>query len=200
MSQTTIIDFIRHGEPEGGSRYRGHSIDDPLTDKGWEQMWRGVGSAAPWDMILSSPLIRCALFAETLGERHNIPVIINEQLKEIGFGAWEGKTKDDLKRERGEEFSAFYADPVNCTPQDAEPVSSFFQRISAVFDSIRDHHAGKHLLVVAHAGVIRAALTHAIGADTACMYKFNVTNGNISRVEIDDGRSQVVLLNGRLSD
>lgn len=198
MSQSTIIDFIRHGEPEGGSRYRGHSIDDPLTDKGWEQMRRGVGDAAPWDMILSSPLIRCALFAETLGDRHNIPVVINEQLKEIGFGAWEGKTKDDLKRERGEEFAAFYADPVNCTPQDAEPVSSFFQRISTVIDSIREHHAGKHLLVVAHAGVIRAALTHAIGADAACMYRFNVTNGNISRVCIEDGRSQVVLLNGSL--
>ncbi|HBH36298.1 MAG TPA: histidine phosphatase family protein [Gammaproteobacteria bacterium] len=198
MSETTIIDFIRHGEPEGGSRYRGHSIDDPLTDKGWRQMWRGVGGAAPWDMILSSPLIRCALFAETLGERHGIPVIINEQLKEIGFGAWEGKTKKELKRERSEEFSAFYADPVNCTPQDAEPVSSFFQRISAALDSIREHHAGEHLLVVAHAGVIRAALTHAIGADAASMYRFDVANGNISRVCIEDGRSHVVLLNGSL--
>lgn len=200
MPETTIIDFIRHGEPEGGSRYRGHSIDDPLTDRGWEQMWRGVGNASPWDMILTSPLIRCALFAETLGERRNIPVIINEQLKEIGFGAWEGKTKDDLKRERGEEFAAFYDDPIKNTPQNAEPVSSFFQRISAVFDSIRDHHVGKHLLVTAHAGVIRAALTHALGADAACMYRFDVINGNISRVEIKDNRIQLVLLNGKLSD
>ena len=198
MSEATIIDFIRHGEPEGGSRYRGHSIDDPLTDKGWEQMWRGVGNTSPWDMILSSPLIRCAKFAETLGERHGIPVIINEQFKEIGFGAWEGKTKNDLKRERAEEFAAFYADPLNCTPQDAEPVGSFFQRIGTVFDSIRDHHAGKHLLVVAHAGVIRAALTHALGANAACMYRFDITNGNISRVCIEGDSSKVVLLNGQL--
>ena len=198
MSETTIIDFIRHGEPEGGSRYRGHSIDDPLTDKGWRQMWRGVGNASPWDMILSSPLIRCALFAETLGDRHNIPVSINEPLKEIGFGAWEGKTRDDLKSERGEEFAAFYADPVKNTPQNAEPVSSFFLRISAVFDSIRDHHAGRHILVVAHAGVIRAALTHTLGADAACMYRFNVTNGNVSRIEIRDDRMQLVLLNAQL--
>lgn len=199
MSETTIIDFIRHGEPEGGNRYRGNTIDDPLSDKGWRQMWRGVGTSRPWDMILSSPLIRCAQFAETLGERHNIPVIINEQLQEIGFGVWEGKTKKDLKRERGKEFAAFYTDPVNCTPQDAEPVSSFFPRINSVFNSIRDHHTGKHLLVVAHAGVIRAAVTHAIGADAACMYRFNVTNGNVSRVEIEDDRTQLVLLNGRLS-
>ncbi len=199
MSTTTIIDFIRHGEPEGGSRYRGHAIDDPLSDKGWEQMWHGVGDTAPWDMILSSPLIRCAQFAEALGERHNIPVIINEQLKEIGFGVWEGKTKDELKSERGEEFAAFYADPVNNTPQGAEPVSSFFQRISAVFDSIRDHHEGRHLLVVAHAGVIRAALVHAIGAGAASIYRFEVSNGKISRVEIRDERMQLVLMNGTLS-
>jgi alpha-ribazole phosphatase len=198
MSTTTIIDFIRHGEPEGGSRYRGHTIDDPLTDKGWEQMWRGVGGTAPWEIILSSPLLRCTQFAEALGERHNIAVIINEQLKEIGFGVWEGKTKDELKSERGDEFAAFYADPVKNTPRNAEPVSSFFLRISAVFDSIRDHHEGRHLLVVAHAGVIRAALVHAIGADTACMYRFNITNGNISRVEIKDDHIQLVLLNGQL--
>ena len=34
----TVIDLIRHGEPVGGRRYRGH-IDDPLSERGWQQMW-----------------------------------------------------------------------------------------------------------------------------------------------------------------
>ena len=43
----TIIDLIRHGEPEGGRAFRGHSIDDPLSEKGWQQMW---------DVLAKSPL------------------------------------------------------------------------------------------------------------------------------------------------
>ena len=39
----TIVDLIRHGEPAGGQRYRGHRVDDPLTEKGWSQMWNSVG-------------------------------------------------------------------------------------------------------------------------------------------------------------
>lgn len=198
IAETTIIDLLRHGEPEGGSRYRGHSIDDTLTEKGWRQMWRGVGSDDSWDMILSSQLLRCSQFAETLGERHGIPVVVNEQLQEIGFGAWEGMTKEQLRQERLDEFNAFYADPLHNTPPGAEPLGDFFRRISTLVDSISAHHAGRHLLLVTHAGVIRAALTHAIGADVACMYRLNITNGGLSRVRIAAGRGQLELLNGRL--
>ena len=70
---TTVIDFIRHGTPEGGRLYRGSTIDDPLGEKGWQQMWRAVGDLCHWDAIVSSPLRRCLAFAEALGERHGLP-------------------------------------------------------------------------------------------------------------------------------
>ena len=57
MSETQI-DIIRHGEPEGGRRYRGHSIDDPLSKTGWQQMWNAIPENPPWDHIISSPLLR----------------------------------------------------------------------------------------------------------------------------------------------
>ena len=66
MGDTTVIDLIRHGEPEGGVRIRG-SRDDPLSDIGWSQMWSAVGQAKPWHEIVSSPLSRCAAFARELG-------------------------------------------------------------------------------------------------------------------------------------
>ena len=49
--QNIIIDLIRHGEPQGGPRYRGDGIDDPLSDKGWRQMWDAVGEDAPWTFL-----------------------------------------------------------------------------------------------------------------------------------------------------
>ena len=43
MTPPTLIDMIRHGEPVGGRRYRGQ-IDDPLSEKGWRQMWAAVAA------------------------------------------------------------------------------------------------------------------------------------------------------------
>ncbi len=48
---TTQIDVIRHGEPVGGRRYRGHGVDDPLSEKGWQQMWKAVADRSDWQHI-----------------------------------------------------------------------------------------------------------------------------------------------------
>ena len=71
QSVTTTLDLLRHGEPVGGSRYRGQT-DDPLSDKGWAQMRDAVGDVHPWDHIITSPLSRCSDFAHELAARHNI--------------------------------------------------------------------------------------------------------------------------------
>ena len=66
--KNTIIDFIRHGEPVGGRAYRGHNIDDPLSEKGWQQMRTAVADHCPWSQLISSPLLRCKDFANELAE------------------------------------------------------------------------------------------------------------------------------------
>ncbi|MGD8743169.1 MAG: histidine phosphatase family protein, partial [Granulosicoccaceae bacterium] len=152
----TIIDFIRHGEPIGGRAYRGHNIDDPLSEKGWQQMWDAVGEHCPWSHIVSSPLLRCLDFARALADKHDLSISIDERLKEVGFGEWEGKTPDQIKQQRLTEYSAFYADPVNKRPPGAEDLDSFIQRVTRAYQDIADYYTGKQVLVVAHAGVMRA--------------------------------------------
>jgi len=198
MAEETLVEFIRHGEPEGGSRYRGHGVDDPLTDRGWHQMWNGIGSADYWDIILTSPLARCADFAHRLGEERNIPVRVLEDLKEIGFGAWEGMTKEELLEKRPEEFRKFYEDPITNPPEKAEKVEDFFLRISECYDSFLNEFIENRILVVAHAGVIRAALMHAIGAGPEQMYNIEIKNGMVSRIRYRNGRIGLELINGIL--
>ncbi|MCK5395440.1 MAG: histidine phosphatase family protein, partial [Gammaproteobacteria bacterium] len=91
---TTYIDVIRHGEPVGGRRYRGYSVDDPLTDKGWEQMRAAIPETPRWQHIVSSPLKRCLDFSQELASDLHIPFSIDDNVKEIGFGDWEGKTPE----------------------------------------------------------------------------------------------------------
>ena len=60
---TLQLDLLRHGETELGGGFRG-SLDDALTDTGWAQMRAAVVEAGPWSHVVSSPLQRCARFAE----------------------------------------------------------------------------------------------------------------------------------------
>lgn len=175
------IDFIRHGEPVGGRRYRGSGIDDPLSDDGWRQMWQAVPDSPLWDKVVSSPMKRCHPFAEAVGARFDLPVRIEARLSEIGFGVWEGMTPAQVIEKYPAEYDAFYKDPVNRRPTKAEPLEAFSARISSVFDELVDREEGKHLLVVAHAGVIRAALKHVLGWPAMAWYKIRVDNGAVTR-------------------
>ena len=48
--QHTVIELLRHGEPVGGSRYRGQ-LDDALSERGWKQMWQAVGGRPLWQQV-----------------------------------------------------------------------------------------------------------------------------------------------------
>jgi broad specificity phosphatase PhoE len=152
----TRIDVIRHGEPEGGRRYRGHGIDDPLTEKGWQQMWDAIPENPTWDLIISSPLARCLDFSNALAKKMDIPSIVNEQMKEIGFGVWEGLTPEDIIAADSEALNHFYQDPINNRPEGAEPLELFSNRVWTAFENIAVEHSGKHVLIVGHAGIARA--------------------------------------------
>ena len=56
----TTLDYLRHGQPTGGSRYRGHGVDDPLSELGWEQMRGTTEGIDDWQAVISSPMQRCA--------------------------------------------------------------------------------------------------------------------------------------------
>jgi len=187
----TIIDLIRHGEPEGGSRYRGHRIDDPLSEKGWSQMWAAVENPAAWQHIITSPLQRCHAFAEALAEKYKLPLQVDDRLREIGFGEWEGQTRAQIQQRNQVEYDNFYRDPVNCRPEGAEPLDTFMARTHSAFDDAVKQYSGSHLLMVAHAGVIRSLVTYALGADAAAMYRINIGNAGKTRITHDQNGTRL---------
>lgn len=186
MSETvTTVDLIRHGEPVGGSgRYRG-AIDDPLSDKGWRQMREAVAGHCPWQAIVSSPLSRCAAFATELAQCHALPLALDERLVEIGFGEWEGLTKEQIVARDADALRRFYDDPIRHRPPGAESLDQFQQRITAAWDHLLAAHAGQHLLLVGHAGVIRMVVRHVLDTPLASMFRINVPNASITRIRVD---------------
>lgn len=194
---TTYIDIIRHGEPVGGRRYRGNSIDDPLTENGWAQMRAALPETPPWQHIVSSPLKRCLDFGQQLANHLQISISIDDNMKEIGFGVWEGKTPDDILALDSQALKRFYQDPVNQRPTGAEPLDRFSQRVWRAYQSIIKQHQDKHVLVVAHAGVARAVTANILNMSLGDVYsRLKIDYGAIVHSSVDEGLPAKLLIQG----
>jgi probable phosphoglycerate mutase len=177
--------------------YRGHSINDPLSKTGWQQMYDAIGDYNYWDRIITSPLSRCQDFAEKLSKQHDIPLTIVDTLKEVSFGSWEGKTAADIDPQ---EYRNFYLDPVNNRPYGSEQLGDFINRVVLSWKELLTRYYGKHLLIVAHAGVIRAIIAQVLFCEPIGLYKMAIDNGKISRIQITERSGQVLkMLNGNLT-
>jgi broad specificity phosphatase PhoE len=198
-ANATLLDYLRHGEPVGGSRFRGNGVDDPLSEKGWRQMRETAAAIGGWQRIVSSPMRRCIEFARWLSDEHGLPLDVQHDLREVGFGDWEGTARRELKKQRRAEFDAFYRDPVNNRPAGAEPLDAFRTRISSVFEHLIATYAGEHLLVVAHAGVIRATFGHVTQAPPVSWYHTCVGNAAVTRFSSNRRGTRLVTHNWRPS-
>ena len=188
---TTTLDLMRHGEPVGGRRYRGQ-IDDPLSEKGWAQMQAAVGELVPWTRIVSSPLLRCRAFAEALADRHGLPLALDERLKEVGFGEWEGKSAAEIEQDAPGTLARFKVDPMRARPAGAEPLADFHARVAAGLEDLLAQHAGQHVLLVGHAGVMRMALAWALHIPLGHAYRIEVATASLTRLRFDEGRASLV--------
>lgn len=188
---TTMLDLMRHGEPVGGRKYRGQ-IDDPLSEKGWTQMRAAVGDAAPWSRIVSSPLLRCSAFAETLAKRNGLPLVFDPRLMEVGFGVWEGKTAAEIEQDAPGTLARFKTDPVHARPTGAEPLPDFQARVAAGLDAILGQGQGQHVLVVGHAGVIRMALAWALHIPLQHAYRIEVPSASMTRLRFNGGHASLI--------
>lgn len=179
---TTLVDLMRHGEPVGGARYRGQ-MDDPLSHTGWQEMRKAIGRERPWEAIISSPLGRCLDFARELSEHSGIPLEIDHRLKEIGFGEWQGKTPEEITRFDPGVVQRFYRDPTTYRPDGAEGLAEFRHRVVAACKDILERHAGQHILIICHAGIIRMVLAHILDIPLSNLFRIKIGTASITRVE-----------------
>lgn len=186
------IDLLRHGEPVGGRMYRGQ-LDHPLSDKGWAEMRAAVKGKDDWDAIFHSPLLRCSAFAEELSGQLGIPTQSDDRLKEIGFGAWEGKTRADIELMDAGALQRFYLDPVNNQPEGAERLRAFYLRVGEAWEALCSQSQHERPLIVAHAGVIRAIICHVIKAPLLSMYRLQIPSAGLISIQFSEQRPPSVL-------
>lgn len=194
---TTIVDLLRHGEPVGGRAYRGNRIDDPLSESGWQQMRGWLDGNVAWQRVITSPLRRCRDFAEEAATKYNLPIQVVQDLKEVGFGIWEGKSPEEIQSLYPEAYQAFYNDPVKKRPEGAEPLEKFFKRVNDAYSGVIAQYPGEHILLVTHAGVIRAIVANMLKAPMASMYQLRIDYAGLSRISYGDSPAKLENFNSK---
>ncbi len=160
------IDLLRHGETEllaQGHILRGQ-LDDPLTDKGKQQMHTAfdqtyqASQATTWQAIISSPLSRCAEIAQQKSTQYKLPLLLLDELGELNFGDWEGKFTAELFEQFSDELATWWQSPTGFTPPNGESITSFAKRIDTALIKIEQFAKANQydkLCIISHGGVIK---------------------------------------------
>lgn len=185
MSAETLVDLIRHGEPQGGRMIRGSGVDHPLSALGWRQMWAAVAEAAPWDQVVSSPMARCREFACALAARRGLPLAVEPAFQEIAMGAWEGHRPGELAAEQAAAFTDFRRDPVTHRPPGGERLEALQARVARAYRRQLAAYPGRRLLIVCHAGVSRGLIGEMLAADPLHWYRIRIDYAGVTRIRHD---------------
>jgi len=150
------IDLLRHGcTVAGAGHYCGRS-DVALATEGWAQMWRATGGRR-WDRIVSSPLRRCADFAQALALLLRVGCTLDARWQELDFGDWENRRVADVDAAR---LADFWRDPDTHAPPGGERLDSLRLRVRAAREALRAGMAeAERVLVVTHGGPMRVLLS-----------------------------------------
>lgn len=189
-----IIDLLRHGEVEGGACFRGHT-DEPLSKEGWQQMTLALKQYEP-ENIFSSPLKRCAEFAQDWSEQYNIVVNKTAEFKEINFGDWDGLTAEQIQKTHQQELNSFWTNPVENTPPNGESLIDFQKRIVSAWNNLINEKKNKNILLITHGGVIKMIISHVLSIPLDKLLSIETPLASMTRIRIsfDDNNKQYASL------
>lgn len=194
----TRLLLVRHGSTAWNleRRYQGQS-DPSLNKAGCEQAQRVAERlrSEEIDGLYTSNLTRAQETAERIAAYHDLVSQPEPRLREISFGAWEGKTHEEIEAQGSESLAHWLNDPMHNSPPGGETLRQVVSRISAAYDAIIDRHPGDTVAVVAHGGTLRVLLCVALGLrpDTYWQFRFDVAS--LAEVNTYDEGAVLNLLN-----
>jgi ribonuclease H / adenosylcobalamin/alpha-ribazole phosphatase len=171
---TTLL--VRHGQTEMSvqGRFAGRG-DIPLTAVGVQQAaavakrlaGRGV------DLVVSSPLSRAADTATAIATAATVPMVVDDNLAETDFGAWDGLTFATVMARWPAELAAWQGD-ADIAPPGGESFAAVAGRVNEALDRLLADHAGQSIVVVSHVTPIKTLVCRALLAPPAAMFRMHL--------------------------
>lgn len=189
-----IVTLIRHAETNANrvGRWQG-SADSGISPQGENQL-RALatrnGTAVP-EVLVASDLPRTMRTASVLGTPMPDP-----EWREFGVGEWEGLTSAEINVRFPGQMAAFLRGEA-VAPGGGENMADFRGRVVEAFDSVLASIDNEgDAVVVTHAGVIWALMTHALGLPWGGIRMTPSHNTAMTRIRVEaDGTAQVHVFN-----
>jgi probable phosphoglycerate mutase len=160
--------LVRHGQTEYSlnNRFCG-AIDPPLNEHGLA-MAEALGARygrEPWAGIWCSPQMRARQTAQPTATRAGKELILDDGLREIGYGEWEGRPEEEVARTDAARFAAWSGHPGHFAPPGGESGLAIAARVVAAVERIKQAHASGKVLIVSHKATLRVLACALLGVD-----------------------------------
>ncbi|MFD6229815.1 bifunctional RNase H/acid phosphatase [Streptomyces sp. NPDC060232] len=202
MGAPATFVLLRHGEtaltPQ--KRFSGSGGSDPeLSPAGRRQaaaVAEALAARGTVQTVVSSPLLRCRETAQAVADRLGLAVTVEQGLREVDFGAWEGLTFAEVRERFPDDLQAWLDSPKAAPTGGGESFAAATRRISATRDRLLAEHAGRTVLLVTHVTPVKILVRLALGAPPESLYRMELSAASLSAVAYyADGNASVRLLN-----
>jgi broad specificity phosphatase PhoE len=191
-----LIILVRHGQTDDNvsGRISGQG-PVPLNARGREQAQLVGDALASLGVthLFSSPVVRARQTAEIVATRLQLGLTEISELREVGYGEWEGKSFGEI---RGHAIAQqVFHDPCHAVFPCGESLRAVQQRGVRVIEAVRQTYPQGVGVLVSHGDVIRTALAHYLGMAFNDYRRINLDNGAISVLELSNNWIHVKAVN-----
>jgi broad specificity phosphatase PhoE len=198
--------LVRHGETYWNKEglVQGGDSDIELNDTGLEQARKIAAflESEPITAILSSPLQRAIATAEAIANHHQLPVEIDQGLRELQVGELEGISISNLSTTFSQFLMQWWQDKGSTKLPSGESLVELQQRAWKVIEDLLDRHktSPEHnkdttVVVVSHYFVTLAIILKALNLPLDFFTKFKVDLGGVSILEFRDYGARLLVFN-----
>ena len=161
--------FLRHGQTplSRTDSFCGSGLDPELTAEGsaMAESFAETYRTLEWRGVYASPLRRTVATAQPLCTALNLEINQCAELQEIGYGQWEGLTKEEVSEKYHDDYIRWQADPAWYAPTNGESGVLIARRGLQAIEQIRQKYADGNVLIVSHKATIRIILCSLLGID-----------------------------------
>ncbi len=179
MSAITTWHWVRHGPTHEKAFVGWRDVPADLSDTA--QIAR-LHAHLPADaLIVSSDLVRASATAEAIAAGRTV---LGERasLREFHFGDWDGKHFSEVAESHPELSRAYWETPGDIAPPGGESWNEAAARVSAEVDVLTAKHPGRHIVAVAHIGVIMTQIQRGLGMTAQEVIANKIDNLSVSAV------------------
>jgi phosphoserine phosphatase len=190
------IVLVRHGATDWNLQGRCQgSSDRELSEAGVrqaEQIATLLGSVE-LNAIYSSNLRRARQTAELISRPHDLPVLIDEELRELDHGELEGLTFSEIKTRYAEFLTRWRSEPADIRVPGGERLADVADRAWNGLNEIVQRHAdAERILVVSHNFPILGIVCRISGTHLNDYRTFHLDPCGVTRLDRDGARGWTI--------